>query len=854
MKLTRREFIKGSAATISLLMIEGTSVAAPRSPRSSAIKARKAGAASPAKGEWIASTCQGCTQWCAIQIFTQNGRAVRVRGNPLSKTNHGYVCPRGHLIPQQVYDPDRIKVPMKRTNPQKGRGVDPRFVPITWDEALDIVAEKMVELRKSGEPQKLTYMRGRYSSTSTDLLYGTLPKLFGTPNYFSHSAICAEAEKMGPGLTQGFFAYRDYDLEKTDCVVFWGTDPLASNRMVPNVIHRFHEIVARGSVVAVDPRLSNVAAKAQEWLPISPGTDGALASAIAHVLLVEGLWNKEFVGDFKDGKNLFVPGATVDEAAFAEKETHGLVKWWNLELKDKTAAWAEQETLIPAAQTTRVARTMGKAAPKVCVWMGPGAAMMPRGTYAAMAVHALNGLLGSIDVEGGVWQTPSGPPLAKFPSTDKYIDELAKTSGKGRKLDGRGAKDMPAMMGAKPGSGVVTNNVANGMLKDPGAVKVFMSSWSNFNFSATDPARWDRALAQVPFFVHMVTNASEMTQFADIVLPSTFNSAEGWSIVTNMGNGHAYASIQQGAVKRLWDVKQEETEVMWLLAEKLKAKGFPNLFDYYSTEFKDPESGKSPTSALEFAEIAAKMTSAPIWMAKEPLKGDGPIGGWAEFKAKGMFSGPKYSLKKGWGGKFNTATKRFEFYSETLKKGLEDHAKKYDTTTDEILKVSGYLAQGERAFVPHYETPKRHGSIQDYPFTFIDYKSRLNREGRSANLPWYLEFKKVDPGDISWKDVLKMHPADGAKLGLKSGDMVKVSSLAGSMTVELKLWEGVRPGTVAKCFGQGHWAYGRVAAKDYGRALPRGGNNNEILVDDYDRLSGATARNGGFTGVRIEKA
>jgi hypothetical protein len=191
-----------------------------------------------------------------------------------------------------------------------------------------------------------------------------------------------------------------------------------------------------------------------------------------------------------------------------------------------------------------------------------------------------------------------------------------------------------------------------------------------------------------------------------------------------MGNGHGYASIQQGAVKRLWDVKQEETEVMWLLAEKLKAKGFPNLFDYYSKEFKDPETGKAPTTALEFSEIAAKMTSAPIWMAKEPLKGDAPINGWADFrKAKGMFSGPKYTLKKGWGGKFATATKKFEFYSETLKKGLLEHAKKHETTPDDILAVSGYVARGEVAFVPHYETPKRHGSVGDYPFTFIDYKS-----------------------------------------------------------------------------------------------------------------------------------
>jgi len=839
MRLTRREFLKASAAT-SGAMVSGMPLA---KPVTGALEMRKAQAARPGEGEWVSSACQGCTQWCAIQIFVQEGRAVRVRGNPLSKTNHGYVCPRGHLIPQQTYDPDRIKGPMKRTNALKGRGIDPKFVPITWDEALDIVADKLIELRKNNEPHKLAYLRGRYSPTSTELLYGAFTKVYGTPNAYSHSAICAEAEKMGPGLTQGYFGYRDYDLANTQCLVAWGTDPLASNRMVPNTIHRFGEILARGTVIAVDPRLSNAAAKAHEWLPIRPGTDGALAGAIAHVLLTEGLWNREFVGDFKDGSNLFVAGRAVDEAAFAEKETYGLVKWWNVELRIRTPESVEKETLIPAAQIVRVARAMGKAAPKVAVWMGPGVAMTPRGTYAAMAVHALNGLVGSIDVEGGTLQS-SSVPLGKFPSFEAYLDDVAKAGGKQKKIDGRGAKDMPAMMNAKPGSGVVTNNVANGMLKDPGAVKVLLASWNNFNFSCTDPSRWDKALARVPFFAHMVASASEMTQFADIVLPSTFNSSEGMSVITNMGNLHGYATIQQPAARRLWDVKQEETEVVWLLAEKLKAKGFRNLFDYFSKEFKDPETGATPGNEAQFTEIAAKISSAPLWKTA----------GWADFRKKGMYSGSKYTFKKGWGGKFNTATKKFEFYSETAKKGLAEHAEKYKTTVDDILAVSGYAARGELAFVPHYEPPKRHGSVAEYPFDFIDYKSRLNREGRSQNLPWYHEFKKVDPGDVSWDDVLKMNPADGKKLGLKSGDTVRVSSPAGSIVVNLRLWQGVRPGTVAKCYGQGHWAYGRVAARDYAKALPKGGNNNEILVDDYDRLSGATARNGGFVGVKVAKA
>jgi anaerobic selenocysteine-containing dehydrogenase len=850
MRLNRREFIKASAASAAWLG-GGNALAAAQGKKAVPVKnafvPRKPRPSTPAKGTWVATTCQGCTQWCALQLFVADGRVTRVRGNEISKCNHGYCCPRGHLITQMAYDPDRVKVPMKRTNPLKGRGIDPKFVPISWDEAMDLVAEKMLELRRAGEPEKLLYLRGRYGSHSQELLYGTLPKIFGTGNYFSHSALCAEAEKMGPGLTQGFFGYRDYDLEKVNCLVIWGCDPLASNRQVPNTIHRFHEIVARGTVITVDPRLSNSAAKSQEWLPVLPGTDGALAGALAHVLLVEGLWNREFVGDFKDGKNLFVAGAPVADDAFAEKETFGLAKWWNIELKDHTPAWAEKECGIPAAQIVRVARAMGKAAPKTAVWMGPGVAMWPRGTYAAMIVHALNGLLGSIDAEGGVWEGPSNPPLAKFPSLDKFIDELAKKGYKNHVTSSRGHKDMPGFQIAP------INNVPNELMKHPDAIKVVISSWSNFNHSGTGADRWNQALAKIPFFVHMVTNPSEMTQFADVVLPSTFNAAEGWNVITNMSNGYAYASIQQNPIKRLWDVKQEETEMVWLLAQKLKAKGFPNMADYYDT-IKDPETGKAATSELEFAELAARYLSAPIWMAKEPLKGDAPINGWAEFKAKGMFHGPRYTLKKNWGGKFKTETKKFEFYSETLKKKLVDHAKKHNTTIDDILDVSGYTARGEAAFVPHYEPPKRHGSTAEFPYTFIDYKSRLNREGRSQNLPWYHEFKKVDPGDVSWSDVIKMNPADGAKLGLKTGDKVRITSVQGAIVTELKLWEGVRPGTVAKCYGQGHWAYGRVASKDYAMAEPRGANNNEILVDEYDRLSGATARNGGFTGVRIEKA
>jgi anaerobic selenocysteine-containing dehydrogenase len=147
----------------------------------------------------------------------------------------------------------------------------------------------------------------------------------------------------------------------------------------------------------------------------------------------------------------------------------------------------------------------------------------------------------------------------------------------------------------------------------------------------------------------------------------------------------------------------------------------------------------------------------------------------------------------------------------------------------------------------------RHGGEKEFPLLFIDYKSRLNREGRSQNSPWYYEFKHVDPGDIGGQDTVRIHPADAAKFGVKDGDKVKITSMGGSGECFVRVWEGVRPGTVSKAYGQGHWAYGRTATGDFAGSATRGVNNNTIIPWELERLSGSNARNGGHAAIRIEK-
>lgn len=794
---------------------------------------------------WYPSTCQGCTTWCPIEVYVQGGRAVKVKGNRYSKFNPGTVCPRGHLIIQQVYDADRVKVPMKRTNPAKGKGINPQFVPITWEEAMDTIADKIMELRVANETHKFMLLRGRYSGLA-DLMYSILPKIVGSPNGISHSSICAEAEKSGCFYTEGYWDYRDYDLIRTRYLVLWGVDPFRSNRMVPSTINQWPTIRENAKIVVIDPVYTGASAKANEWLPIKPGQDGALASAMAHHILTKGIWNREFVGDFNgSGVSKFTADVEVNESDFTEKETHGLVKWWNLELKNKTTSWAEGITGISRGKIEQIAEEMASKAPNVSVWYGPGPTMSPRGTYTGMAIYALNGLLGSVDNVGGPVRKQSSPSTNAVADYKPYQDDIAKTGSAFHKIDQRGTLRFPALNSGKSGGGVVTNNVPNAMLaKDPYDIKVAIGYWCNFAFSGTQPQRWQNALAELPFFAHITTHASEMSQFADIVLPAAFSVTEKWAHVKTGGNLYGETSIQQPLSTRLFNVKGDENEILFLLAEALKRKGFSNLYDYLTNEYKDPQTGQVPETPLQFAEFSNKVITKKAYDKLE--------GSWDEFLQKGVITSSKKEFKTLWGGNFTTVSKKFEFYSETLKKALSDHADKHSTDVDRVLSECNYEAQGELAFVPHYESPLRWGDKETYPLDFIDVKSRYNREGRSQNTPGYYEFKYLDPGDVYGKDTVRINPTDAAKFGIADGDNVIITSVTGSLTTVAKLWEGTQPGTVAKTYGGGHWAYGRFAS-DYKNLKEKGGNNNEILPDDYDRISGATARNGGFTGVKIEK-
>ncbi|MFN2310321.1 MAG: molybdopterin-dependent oxidoreductase, partial [Gammaproteobacteria bacterium] len=307
------------------------------------------------------------------------------------------LCPKGPYGTYILYDPDRFKGPMKRTNPKKGRDEDPKFVPITWEEALDTVAARLNRLRENDESHRFALCFGRGWGASDAGILDTFGELYGSPNVpIGHSSMCSDASKLAKQCTDGNASYNSYDFRHTNYVLSFGANLLDAFRPYNPNMQAWGYMrgvkVPKTKMVAVDVRLTTTLAAADRGLLIKPATDAALALAIAHVILTEGLWDRAFVGDFHDGVNRFKAGQTVDPESFNEKWVKGLVEWWNIEVKDRTPTWAAEITTLAERDILETAREFGSTRPAMALFER-GADAHSNGVYNGMAIHALNALV-----------------------------------------------------------------------------------------------------------------------------------------------------------------------------------------------------------------------------------------------------------------------------------------------------------------------------------------------------------------------------------------------------------------------------------------------------------------------------
>ena len=459
---TRRDFLKttGMAGAATLLGTGLFGQAPSLFGRSDALAAAEAAGRAD---EWIYSWCRQCAlPPCGTKVHVKDGVAVKVEGNPQSPNSQGQLCVRGNATITGVYNPYRVKKPLKRTNPKKGMDQDPGFVEISWEEAYDTIAKELKRVHAS-DPRKFVWFNGFARSGS--MLEGMeFCEAFGTPNYIEVDGPNCSVH-FGSSLLLGNFVGARYDPAYTDYLIQMGEGSNASAGYT-GLTRAFAGAVRRGmKVVVVDPKLTMEASKG-EWLPIRPGTDLAFVLAMQHVILYELKKfdvaflrtrtnapylvgpDGHYVRDRATGKPLMwhvqdARAKPFDDPSFAAAAAGGAVGTspqqlaaqglWGRRLigdiackpafeiyyeglKDYTPEWAERLTTISAAAIRRVAKEFVEAARigstidiegatmplrPVCIQGGRGAITQSHGGHLHCATIITNMLVGALDVPGG---------------------------------------------------------------------------------------------------------------------------------------------------------------------------------------------------------------------------------------------------------------------------------------------------------------------------------------------------------------------------------------------------------------------------------------------------------------------
>ncbi|MDP2170420.1 MAG: molybdopterin oxidoreductase family protein [Rhodocyclaceae bacterium] len=558
------------------------------------------------------TTCYMCACRCGIRVHLRDGQVRYIDGNPNHPLNKGVICAKGSSGIMKQYSPARLTQPLRRkAGSERGAG---EFEPISWEETFTILTERLARIRAT-DPKKFALFTGR---DQMQALTGLFARQFGTPNYAAHGGLCSVNMAAGMIYTIGgsFWEFGGPDLDRSKLFVMIGTAEDHHSNPLKIAISKFKR--DGGRFISINPVRSGYSAIADEWVPIRPGTDGALLLAIIHEIIALGLYDREFLVRYSNAGQLVNVAADSDEfGMFLRTEVPEEDAcydpqdklWWDratnkpvvthskgtdpflrgeFKLKDGTPVkpafqllqervekytpeWAEGVTGIPAATIRRLAREMGVTARDQKIelpinWTDSwgvehdtvtgnpvsfhamrGLAAHSNGFQSIRALAILMSLLGTIDRPGGFrhkvpFPRPI-PPCARTPNTplaikpnhpldglalgwpadpdDLFVDE----EGKPVRIDKGFSWEYPLSV-----HGLMQNVITNAWRGDPYTIDTLLIFMSNMAWNSTMNAVEVRKMLndknedgeyKIPFLVVCDAFQSEMTAFADLILPDT---------------------------------------------------------------------------------------------------------------------------------------------------------------------------------------------------------------------------------------------------------------------------------------------------------------------------------------------
>ncbi|MGI9102635.1 MAG: molybdopterin-containing oxidoreductase family protein [Terriglobales bacterium] len=720
---------------------------------------------------WATGVCNMCPGGCGLRIRRIGARAVKIQGNPLHPVSRGGLCPKGLAGLQELYHPDRLRKPLRNT----GTRDNPRWKEVSTEEALGIIVERMRKLRDAGESRSLILVDRQRTGMAPRLL-SRFMTAYGSPNYLrmpSGLASLQAAVQAQQGLTEPVA----YDLANSRYVLSFGANllegwgaPVANMR----AFSRWRDASGkRTKFVQIEPRLSMTAARADEWVSIRPGTEATLALGIANVLISEGLYDANFVREHTFG---------FEDWRDVEGSAH--IGFKSLVKSEYTLNDAAGITGVPADTILRLAREAAENRPVVAIG-DHQTSSLPGNTYAAMAVHSLNALLGSLEVPGGVLvQQPL--PGTQEPSNREgaLLADLASPT----------AADLPAAIASR----------------QPYPVQMLLLNQVNPVFALPHGDEFRKAMREVPFVVSFSSFVDDTSVFADLVLPVA-TGVETWQDAgTPPTTANAVVSISPPAIASHPGIRHF-ADVVLTVARALGGPIAASLpFEDYEHYLRNEvnvlfaaQAGAVFGSTLE--DTWNRLMERSGWWAPSYSNADEL---WEQIKKQGGWWEPAYSHGE-WSRVLRTKSGKFEFYSQSLA-----NASKHRQLEAKLQ---------DRACLPHQ--PGLAEPSANFPLLLMPIEQLPLAAGEGGHLP-YLQQIAGQHVFANWDSWLEIHPNTAQTFGISDSDLVWIESRRGRVQARARFYEGTRPGVVHLPLGYGHKAGSEWAC--------RGANPLEIVEQSAD--------------------
>lgn len=451
----------------------------------------------PGRAIYYASSCSGCTAGCGILVRVSEGRAKKIEGNPQHPVNRGRLCARGQASLQELYHPDRIQQPLRRSGP-RGSGI---FSKISWSEALNLLTAKLTELQREQSADSLALLTPQLSGSLASLT-GAFMRSFGSTNHLSYELLSPDWLRLANRQSFGQPDLPFYDLAETRYLLSFGADFVESHLSPVQYGNAFGRMrqgrdTVRGHFTYIGGRMSLTGASADRWMPARPGSEGVLALGLARLILAESLYDK----------------AALSASGIRPEELLARLQRYDLQR-------VAEETGLAKNSIVEVAREFATTRPSLAM-AGETVAFQSNGLEAVRAIQLLNTLVGNLNRPGGVYPASTDPLAGTLAHKESSFSDLL---------------TLIASMRA-------------------GKIKVALIK-GNPVHTVPPATGFQAALDSVPFIASFATLLDDTALQADLVLPD--NAAlESWGdVIPQAGSRTMVYGTIQPVVTPLYDTRQ----------------------------------------------------------------------------------------------------------------------------------------------------------------------------------------------------------------------------------------------------------------------------------------------------------